>query len=241
MQWPWMRSPKLAQRSMAIACSGGCGLQTHCPDWELGIRRTGKFPQNLQHACSPLKFHNSARKVHLTRNDVGAGMTIAESADLVGSGRSRASLADAFPALMTIVAAVSRLSCSLRWALMTGLRRWIVALIAGGLAFAPLPLGSFHDALALSTAEIARHSALAMQDTAEHGHTHEEGESQEQAPGHLHGHDPVDHSHQFAFFVSGDGDWGLPAPQRWALFVGDPPDPAFAFSIDRPPKLATSV
>jgi hypothetical protein len=116
-----------------------------------------------------------------------------------------------------------------------------VAVLSAALALAPLPLASAHDPLALSAAEAARHAALVAQEIAEHGHSHEDGDDHEQSPGHMHGHDPADHSHQFAFFPGNAGHCGLPAPQRWPSFLIGPPDPATGFGIERPPKSMMSV
>jgi ABC-type Zn2+ transport system substrate-binding protein/surface adhesin len=116
-----------------------------------------------------------------------------------------------------------------------------VVAITAGLALAPMPLASAHDPLALAAAESARHAALAAQETAEHGHSHDDGEAHEQSDGHLHGHDPADHSHQFAFFAGSASQWGLPLPQRWPSSRSGTPDPATGFGIDRPPKQAMSL
>jgi hypothetical protein len=82
---------------------------------------------------------------------------------------------------------------------------------------------------------------LVAQETAEHGHSHEDGDDHEQSPGHTHGHDPADHSHQFAFFPGNAGHWGLPAPQFWPSFLIGPLEPKTGSGIDRPPKSMMSV
>ena len=118
-------------------------------------------------------------------------------------------------ALMTMISALASVLSRSRTALRTAFRKLAVTAMAAGLALAPLPLASAHDPLALAAAESARHAALVAQEIAEHGHSHDDGEAHEQSGGHMHGHDPADHSHQFAFFAGSASQWGLPAPQRW--------------------------
>lgn len=116
-----------------------------------------------------------------------------------------------------------------------------VALIAVCLVSAPLPLASAHDPLTLLAAEADRHAELVAEEVAEHGHSHDDGEAHEQSAGHLHGHDPADHSHQAVFLAGTSTNWGLPASRHWSSFVGDLPDPATGFGIERPPKQAMSL
>lgn len=120
-------------------------------------------------------------------------------------------------------------------------RRFAVALVVICLSVAPLPLAPAHDPLTFSTAEAARHAVLVAQDIAEHGHSHDDGEAQEQFAGHLHGHDPADHSHQAAFFAGNSSDWALPSSRRWPSQMADLPDPAAGFGIERPPKRLLSL
>jgi hypothetical protein len=112
---------------------------------------------------------------------------------------------------------------------------------AAALAVAPLPLASAHNPLALAAADSERHADLMAQEIAEHGHSHDDGEAHEQSGGHMHGHDPADHSHQFAFFAGSASHWGLPAPQRWPSSRSGQPDPAAGSGIDRPPKQTMSL
>tara|TARA_R110002110_G_scaffold757_3_gene2892 strand:- start:6275 stop:6700 length:426 start_codon:yes stop_codon:yes gene_type:complete len=60
----------------------------------------------------------------------------------------------------------------------------------------PLAVGhSAADAFALAMTEETRHDILSPA-SEEHGHVHEGGESEERLPGHVHGHNPLDHSHE---------------------------------------------
>lgn len=162
------------------------------------------------------------------------------AADPLASGqarRRRAAYRHAVAAVMTVFAP---LVLAQAWFGLHG-RKTMAALVALCLSLAPLPLASAHDPLTLSAAEAARHAVLMAQDVAEHGHSHDDGAAQEQSPGHLHGHDPADHSHQAAFFAGTSSDWVLPASQRWPSQMADLPEPAAGFGIERPPRRLPSL
>lgn len=144
--------------------------------------------------------------------------------------RSRALGARAVTRLMAILSALS-----------LGPRQLAVALLVFCLVLAPLPLASAHDPLALSGAEAERHAAMMAQEIAEHGHSHDDGDPHEPEAGHLHGHDPADHSHQIGFFGVSSSQLALPALQRWPSVQAEFPDPATGFGIERPPKQAMSL
>ena len=120
-------------------------------------------------------------------------------------------------------------------ALLLRLRPIATLAIAIALIFAPLPLGPAHDPVSLAAAEMARHAVL-QAEIAEHGHAHDDGHEHEQSSGHMHGHDPADHSHQSVFVPCSASHWSLLPAQCWPLTVSEIRDPATASAIDRPPK-----
>ena len=75
----------------------------------------------------------------------------------------------------------------------------IVTVLAVAFAVLSAPAGhsASHDPLALVAAEAERHAVLAAE-TAAHGHSHDDGDVDEQSPGHAHGHDSADHLHDKA-------------------------------------------
>jgi ABC-type nickel/cobalt efflux system permease component RcnA len=79
--------------------------------------------------------------------------------------------------------------------LRTCLRSAATILLALALAFAPRFAGIAHDPLSLAMAEQARHAGLADSGDVDHHHEHDHGEAGERHAGHLHGHDPSDHTH----------------------------------------------
>jgi hypothetical protein len=117
----------------------------------------------------------------------------------------------------------------------------LTAVLALGLAFSPGFVQASHCPDSLAAAEVARHAALAVDELSDHGHSHEDGEANEQGPGHLHGHDPADHSHQLAFTVPDGLTTPQPVGRSWlmhsqtALRLG--PDMGF----ERPPKRVLSI
>lgn len=116
------------------------------------------------------------------------------------------------------------------------LRKLALVAVAAGLVFAPLP-----QAFAFGAQESGSHAALAAQEAAEHGHSHDGDEPHGPYAGHTHGHDPADHSHQYAHLSGGNGQWGLPPPQRWPSVLSGRPDGALGSGIERPPKRLMST
>ncbi len=92
-----------------------------------------------------------------------------------------------------------------------------------------------HDEAAMAQAEKVRHSVLAAL-SEEHGHSHEDGEPDERVPGHLHGHNPFDHSHETPSVTSGFAV-GTPAMfDEWAPSGEGLARTGSPARIDRPPR-----
>jgi hypothetical protein len=149
------------------------------------------------------------------------------------SGNLRGSAAG----LLLVFASLSYLFARAQLLFLGSSRKMAVTAVAIALGLAPLPLIAAHHPSAGVTAESVMHAALLERDVAEHGHGHDHGEAHEPAGGHIHGHDPADHSHQFAFFSGSTSHRGLPPPRGWPSLMSVMPDPATGLGIDRPPKL----
>lgn len=116
-------------------------------------------------------------------------------------------------------------------------RKLIVSAVAAGLLLAPLPAAFGHERL-----KMAEQSDRYALDVSEHGHSHDEDGGDDNAVGHSHnGHDPADHSHQFAFLGVAVNHGILPFPERWPALQNGAPDQAAGLGIDRPPKRMTSL
>lgn len=76
-------------------------------------------------------------------------------------------------------------------------RTLCMVVLAVGVLTAPAGHSASHDPLALAAAEAERHAELAAE-IAAHGHSHDDGDLDEQAPGHAHGHNSGDHLHDKA-------------------------------------------
>lgn len=92
-----------------------------------------------------------------------------------------------------------------------------------------------HNPGTLSRIQVERHATLKVQH-ADDGHVHKDGDLEEGASGHLHGHNPGDHSHETAraaltvAVVTVEAREALPA-------VSDRLAPeSLASSLERPPK-----
>jgi hypothetical protein len=91
-----------------------------------------------------------------------------------------------------------------------------------------------HNPVVLLAIEAERHAALA-QEIADHGHSHDEGLQEEQAPGHSHGHDPADHSHDIPSVVAALVQTTPPAWRVWSATVLDAPAVTKTYPFDKPP------
>lgn len=94
-----------------------------------------------------------------------------------------------------------------------------------------------HDPVAISAAEKRAHAQLAMI-ISDHGHAHDEGDLKEREPGHAHGHDPADHSHETAGMIA-KLTHALGGPGRTIsvqAFLW--PEPGDSRRLERPPKFA---
>lgn len=119
--------------------------------------------------------------------------------------------------------------------------RSLVALcLAVGLMLAP-PLNVVaHGSLALQM-EHDRHTGLAAGKTAaDHGHSHDDDDpADHKRPGHLHGHDASDHTHDTGTVVRLRASDRVPLPRQFGLRLEPPPGPDPTFRLDRPPRLTS--
>ena len=120
------------------------------------------------------------------------------------------------------------------------LRRHIQMILALFLTVALLGLPAFVPSLHAPThsaaLEDARHAVLADVEASEHGHSHDDGEPYESKPGHAHGHDPADHSHQVAFMVHKADETLLDLDGIQFAIVQDLIKSGIVFGFERPPK-----
>jgi hypothetical protein len=88
----------------------------------------------------------------------------------------------------------------------------------------------------LAEAELDRHAQLQME-IAEHGHSHDDGFDEEQHPGHHHGHDAADHSHDVPNMLSDARMPGQPAVRDWQSAPPGSFNPDPAFRLKRQPRV----
>ena len=107
------------------------------------------------------------------------------------------------------------------------------------LGMLPFSLSTFpsHAPFAFKQAEALRHAVLGGPTAlGDHDHSHDDGAPEERLPGHLHGHNPADHSHETAVPVT-----SFAAPRQADVQVWRPDYLALArsspsFGIERPPR-----
>lgn len=116
------------------------------------------------------------------------------------------------------------------------LRKLTFVAVAASLALSPVPSAFSEDGSA-----IAGHASLADLETTEHGHSHDDEGPMDHSAAHKHGHDPADHSHQFAFLTAGSNQWGMPPTECWLSVLSGSPDGALGLGIERPPRQSTSL
>ena len=113
-----------------------------------------------------------------------------------------------------------------------------LALVFGvmfGMIMSPKGLLLSHDANFLAIAEAVRHAELAPQHE-EIGHVHDDGDADEQAPGHSHGHNPGDHTHDTAGSIP---HFALAMPDVERIWEACPHFFVYfstIFPLDRPPR-----
>lgn len=121
------------------------------------------------------------------------------------------------------------------WAHSAAFRIAIAAVMTLGMLLSAMGGAISHNPAALAANQAARHAELAVQ-LADHGHVHDDGMDDEQSPGHLHGHNPADHSHETPNTLA---DLKAPAPPIGRAWHPHPPvfvDPDATFPFERPPR-----
>ncbi|MFG1375116.1 hypothetical protein V5F32_23320 [Xanthobacter oligotrophicus] len=122
------------------------------------------------------------------------------------------------------------------WTRSTAFRFVVAFAMTLGMLLSPVGRSASHDPAALAAAEAARHAELAAE-VEDHGHVHDDGAEDEQSPGHSHGHNPADHSHETPNILAVALAPAVPVSRGW-----HPCPPVFAhiqasFRHERPPRL----
>jgi hypothetical protein len=104
-----------------------------------------------------------------------------------------------------------------------------------GLLLSPVGNSASHNPAALAAAEVERHTELEAH-LAQHGHVHEDGSEDEQCPGHLHGHNPADHSHESPDTLSAVNAPPCPFGPAWQACPATVADLGMTFRFERPPR-----
>ncbi|MDP2120342.1 MAG: hypothetical protein Q8K28_10600 [Hoeflea sp.] len=103
-----------------------------------------------------------------------------------------------------------------------------------GLFVSAVGISMSHSAVNAEAAEQMRQAELASAD--DHGHSHDDGELEEQRAGHSHGHNPADHSHETPHLA---GQLYLAYRDKNRIHFASIPETielGGSFRLDRPPK-----
>lgn len=104
-----------------------------------------------------------------------------------------------------------------------------------GMLLSQIGSSASHNPIALAAAEAARHAELAAQ-VDNHGHSHDDGEVDEQSPFHSHGHNPADHSHETASMLPYLAPIVPPFGRRWLAYQPSFADLGTGLQLERPPR-----
>lgn len=119
-------------------------------------------------------------------------------------------------------------------------RRALLCLLALTMQLSACQAMARHDPGAALTAESERHSVLNQQSLA-HSHVHDDGENGERMAGHLHGHNPADHSHDPPVSVAALIFVPHSDARGWPRRVETVMNGRSGDSIDRPPESLPSM
>lgn len=109
-----------------------------------------------------------------------------------------------------------------------------------GVTMLPIFVATSHQ-LAPSLTVASHHGKLDAVVTLEDGHTHDDGEEYERQTGHIHGHDPADHSHLAVFLGNAVSEYHAKDAEKPYAAVSGVINLETRFGIDRPPKLFARV
>ena len=80
------------------------------------------------------------------------------------------------------------------------------------------------------------YSAATALEVAEHGHSHDDGDVEEQNVGHFHGHNAADHSHETPHVPAFTSMIGNTLPDTHLIYAIVQPDLSVRTPLERPPK-----
>lgn len=116
----------------------------------------------------------------------------------------------------------------------------VICAIFLGITMLPIFVATSHQA-ALSLTEATHHSQLNAVVILNDHHTHDDGEEYERQTGHIHGHDPADHSHLAVFLGNAVSEYHAKDAEKPYAAVSGVINLETRFGIDRPPKLFARV
>lgn len=113
----------------------------------------------------------------------------------------------------------------------------LTVMISIALGMLSIPGGHWlsHSPMAVAAAQATRYAQVTTQ-IEEHGHAHDDGDVDEQSPGHRHGHNPADHSHETPSLPASLAVIFHACVQSWQALSPALPVLETAFRLERPPR-----
>ena len=97
----------------------------------------------------------------------------------------------------------------------------------------PFGYSASHDPSSFAAVSVERHDVTAGQ-IEDHGH--DDGVADKQSPGHVHAHNPADHSHETASTLAVFEPAFPQVHRSWLIYPPTFADPDATFRLDRPPR-----
>lgn len=123
-----------------------------------------------------------------------------------------------------------------KWAVTTVFHLVIVAAITLTMVLSPISNSVLHLPSKISVAQISHHVQSGEQIEV-HDHTYGNDEAEEHLPGHTHGHDPTDHSHETPSLQPQRVLSSRPKVRNWVAVALVFAEPGTSYRLKRPPRM----
>lgn len=114
-------------------------------------------------------------------------------------------------------------------------RLFLALALTLGMLISAVSVSVSHLPVNAELAEQTRHAELSVE-VGDHGHSHDDGEIEEQRAGHDHGHNPADHSHETPHLLADFYSTGPETARIHFIEIPQSNELGALARLDRPPK-----